>query len=139
MKTASQVSAKWGARASGASSDYVAGAQGTNKDQAALAKAAIPIMKTAINKAIDSGRVARGLDASGKGGWLNGITSKGGGRYSEGVSSASAQSKYSTNSGRYDGARNAAAGLPRGEKGSTINLNRVATVVNALRKEKVGA
>ena len=139
MKTASQVSKKWGERASNASGDYVSGAQNTTKDQAALAKAAIPFMKAGINRAIDSGRVARGLDASGKAGWARGIQVKGGSRYSEVVSTADAQSKYSTNSGRYDGARNAAASLPRGEKGSAQNLTRVSAVVNALRKEKVGA
>lgn len=139
MKTASQVSAKWGSRASNASGDYVSGAQNTTKDQAALAKAAIPFMKTAINKAIDSGRVARGLDASGKAGWARGIATKGGNRYAEGVSTADAQSKYATNSGKFDGARNAASSLPRGEKGSAQNLSRVSAVVNALRKEKVGA
>ncbi len=138
MKTASQVSAKWGSRASAASNDYVEGAKNTTKDQSALAVAAIPFMKTAINKAIDSGRVARGLQNSGKGGWVAGITSKGGGRYSEGVSGASAQAKYATNSGAFDSARGAASELPRGDKGSPTNLNRVSAVVNALRKEKVG-
>lgn len=138
MKSASSVAAKWGSRASSASGDYVSGAQNTSKDQSALAIAAIPLMKTAINKAIDSGRVQKGLAASGKGGWQAGITSKGGGRYSEGVSAPTAQSKYSTNSGAFDTARNAAASLPRGEKGSATNLTRVSTVVNALRKQKVG-
>ncbi len=138
MKSASSVAGKWGSRASGASNDYVEGAKNTTKDQSALAIAAIPIMKTAINKAIDSGRVARGLQNSGKGGWQAGITTKGGGRYSEGVSSATAQARYSTNSGAFDTARNAAASLPRGEKGSAGNLNRVSAVVNALHKQKVG-
>lgn len=136
-KSASQVASKWGSRASGASNDYVEGAKNTSKDQSALAVAAIPRMKTALNQAIDSGRVARGLQAAGKGGWQNGITTKGAGRYSEGVSSAQAQAKYSTNSGAYDSARNAASSIPRGDKGSASNLNRVAAVVNALHKQKV--
>ena len=139
MKTASQVSKKWGERASGASGDYVTGAQNTSKDQAALAKEAIPRMKIALNKAIDNGSVARGLDASGKSGWLSGITIKGGNRYSEGVSSATAQAKYSTNSGKFDGARGASDGMPTGDKGSVMNLSKVAAVVNALRKQKMMA
>lgn len=138
MKSASSVASKWGSRASGASNDYVEGAKNTTKDQSALAVAAIPIMKAALNKAIDSGRVARGLQASGKGGWTNGIVTKGAGRYSEGVSSATAQARYSANSGAFDAARNSAASMPRGEKGSAVNLNRVSTVVNALHKQKVG-
>mgnify|MGYP007071617666 CR=1 FL=1 len=138
MKTASDSAKKWGERAGSAAGDYVKGAQNTTKDQAANAKAAIPVMKAAINKAIDSGRVAKGLDKSGKAGWQRGIEEKGGSRYSEGVNTAGAQSKYATNSGAYDSARNASANMPRGEKGSLVNLAKVATVVNALRKQKVG-
>lgn len=138
MKSAQSVAGKWGTRASGASNEYVEGAKNTTKDQSALAIAAIPRMKTALNQAIDSGRVAKGLNASGKVGWQTGITTKGGGRYSEGVSSATAQARYSANSGAYDTARNAAANLPKGDKGSAVNLNRVSTVVNALHKQKVG-
>jgi len=138
MKSASSVSAKWGNRASGASQDYVDGAKNTTKDQSALAVAAIPIMKIAINKAIDSGRVASGLQKSGKQGWANGIATKGAGRYSEGVSGATAQAKYATNSGAFDAARNASASMPRGEKGSSTNLDKVRAVVNALHKQKVG-
>lgn len=138
MKSASEVAKKWGERASGASEDYKKGALNTTKDQAAAAKAAIPIMKTALIKAIDSGRVAKGLDASGKAGWQRGITEKGASRYGEGVNTPTAQARYSQNSGKYDAARNAAANMPRGEKGSKVNLDKVSTVVNALRKEKVG-
>lgn len=139
MKTASQVVEKWANRASQASDDYKKGANETTKDQAALAKAAIPLMKTAILKAIDSGRVAKGLDNSGKGGWLDGINQKGANRYGEGTGTAKAKTKYQTNSGRFDSARNASASMPRGEKGSATNLAKVSTVVAALRKEKVGA
>lgn len=138
MKTASEVSKKWGDRASGASNDYVQGAESTNKDQATLAKAAIPFMKIAINKAIDSGRVGKGLDRSGKAGWLAGVKEKGGSRYSEGVNTPTAQSKYASESGKYDSARNSASNMPRGEKGSAINLAKVTKVVTEMRKVKTG-
>lgn len=136
MKNAGDVAKKWGERAGGASADYVAGAENTSKDQAGLAEAAIPFMKIGINKAIDSGRVARGLKRSGKSGWVAGIKEKGGNRYSEGVSTATAQSKYAQESGKYDTARNSASSMPRGEKGSAVNLAKVAKVVNELRKVK---
>lgn len=138
MKSASSVAGKWGSRASGASNDYIEGAKTTSKDQAELAIKSIPNMKSAINKAIDSGRVERGLKKSGKAGWQRAVETKGGTRYSEGVTNADAQAKYSTNSGAYDTARNSASNLPRGEKGSATNLNRVTAVVNALRKQKLG-
>ena len=64
------------------------------------------------------------------------IRKKGGGRYSEGVATASG--KYASNSAAYDGARGAAASLPRGLKGSETNLARVKAVVGALRAVKAG-
>lgn len=139
MKSASESANKWGERASGASNDYVSGAENTSKDQASLAKASIPFMKIALNKAIDSGRVAKGLDKSGKAGWLAGIKEKGGNRYSEGVNTTTAKSKYATESGKYDSARGSASNMPRGEKGSATNLAKVTKVVTELRKVKVGA
>lgn len=136
MKTASEVSDKWGNRASGASTDYVKGAEETSKDQSVLAEAAIPFMKSALIKAIDGGAVSRGLKRSGKQGWLNGVKEKGGTRYGEGVNTVTAKAKYTANSGKYDSARGSANGMPRGEKGSSTNLARVTKVVTELRKVK---
>lgn len=137
MKTAQSVGQKFVERASAASGDYVKGARETSKDQSALAIQAIPRMKLALNKAIDSGRVAKGLSASGKNGWLEGVTKKGEERFGSGV--AVSMGKYVTNSSKYDSARNASASMPRGEKGSATNLAKVTTVVNALRVAKTGS
>lgn len=137
MKTAQSVAQKFVERAAAATGDYVKGAQDTQKDQSALAIAAVPRMKLAINKAIDSGRVAKGLQKSGKAGWLGGVVSKGQERFGQGV--AVSMQKYATNSAVYDTARNAAASMPRGEKGSATNLAKVAAVVNALRVAKTGS
>lgn len=137
MKSAQSVGQKFVERAGAASGDYVKGARETSKDQSALAIAAIPRMKLALNKAIDSGRVQKGLSASGKNGWLDGVTKKGEERFGSGV--AVSMNKYVTNSSKYDGARNAAASLPRGEKGSATNLAKVTAVVTALRTAKVGS
>lgn len=137
MKTAQQVSEKFVRNASASTGDYVAGAEQTNKDQSALAIAAIPRMQTALVKAITSGRVAAGLQKAGKSGWLSGIKGKGQNRFGEGV--ASSAGKYATNSGKYDNARNASASMPRGDKGSATNLAKVGAVVTALRTLKVGS
>ena len=67
---------------------------------------------------------------------MAGIVGKGGNRYAEGV--ASGMAKYATNSGKYDGARNAANALPRGPKGSEANFARAKAVGMALRKAKTG-
>lgn len=129
-KTASQVSQKYADRAGAASGDYVSGAQGTSKDQAAAGIAAATIYAQATQASIANGSYAKGLQRSGKAGWIAGITSKGGNRYGEGVSAAAP--KYATESGKFDAARSAASSAPRGIKGSPQNLAKVTTVVNAL-------
>jgi len=137
MKSAQASGQKFVERAGAASGDYVKGAQETTKDQSAAAIAAAPNYQAGVTAAIARGAYQKGLQTSGKAGWLKGITDKGGNRFAEGVSSG--MNKYVTNSGKYDGARGAAASLPRGPKGSEANFLRSKTVGQALRKQKVGA
>lgn len=137
MKSAAQSAQKFVERASVASGDYVEGAQQTQKDQAAAAIAAKGNYAAGVQAAITRGAYERGLQESGKAGWLEGVTKKGANRFAEGV--ASGASKYATNSGKYDGARAAAVSLPRGPKGSEANFARSKAVGMALRKQKVGA
>lgn len=129
MKSASQSAEKYAQRASAASGDYVEGAKSTTKDQAAAAIAMAPVWATATQAAITEGRFAKGLQRSGKQKWLEGVTQRGGNRYGEGVSQAAGD--YASESAKFDGARNAAASLPRGIKGSPQNLARVSAVVSA--------
>lgn len=137
MKSAQQSAQKFVERASAASQDFVSGAEQTSKDQSALAIAAAPIYAQAVQAAITRGAFAKGLQKSGKQGWLNGVRTKGAERFAGGVSASSA--KYANNSARFDGARGAATSLPRGLKGSETNLARVKAVVSALRIAKTGA
>jgi len=134
MRSAQQSAQKFVERASAASGDYVSGAEGTTKDQSALAIAAAPIYAQAVQASITKGSYAKGLQKSGKGGWLAGVRAKGGERFAGGV--AASASKYATNSAPFDSARNAASSLPRGLKGSETNLARVKAVVVALRAAK---
>lgn len=136
MKSASQSMNKFVERAGAASGDYVSGAQSTTKDQAAAAIAGKANWQAGIQAAITGGRYEKGLQASGKSGWLKGVTEKGANRFAEGV--ASGAQKYATNSAKYDSARNAAASLPRGPKGSEANFARAKAVGQALRSAKVG-
>lgn len=136
MKSASQSAAKFVERAGAASGDYVSGAQGTSKDQAAAAIAGAANWKAGLTAAMTAGRYEKGLQSSGKAGWLKGVTEKGANRFAEGV--ASGASKYATNSGKYDSARGAATSLPRGPKGSEQNFARAKAVGQALRAAKVG-
>lgn len=136
-KTATQSATKWAERAATAGGAYGEGARTTTKDQSANAIAAKTLWAAGVQEAVSKDRFAKGLQKSGKQGWLNGITEKGEMNYATGVSSQSASSSYSANSGKYDGARNAAASMPRAAKGSPANLARVGAVVSALRAIKM--
>ena len=137
MRTASESAKKFVERAGAASQDYKEGAMNTSKDQAQAAIAGKVNWQAGIQAAIAGGRYEKGLSASGKSGWLKGVTEKGANRFAEGV--ASGADKYATNSGKYDSARGAANSLPRGPKGSEANFLRSKTVGLALRKQKIGA
>jgi len=138
MKTASTAASKWQNKAGMASSDYLEGAQSTDKDQAARAIAAKSNYVAGIQDSISRDSYAKGLQKSGKQGWLSGVQEKGAQNYSTGISADSSRQKYVENSGKYDNARKAADALPRGPRGSAQNLNRVTAVANALRAAKVG-
>ncbi len=137
MKSAQESSTKYVERASAATSDYVTGAESTNKDQAAAAIAAAPNYAAGVQAAISGKRYEKGLGRSGKTGWLNGIRNKGQNRFASGVAEGAV--KYATNSGKYDNARKAADSLPRGPRGSEQNFNRAKTVGQALNKQKLTA
>lgn len=135
MRTAQESAQKFVNRAGAASQDYVSGAQSTSKDQSARAIGAKKIWQDSLTQSFGRDAYAKGLQKSGKAGWLDGVTKKGGDRYAGGV--AVSAGKYATNSGRFDSARMASENMPRGLKGSAQNLAKVATVVNALRAVKV--
>lgn len=136
-KNAQAVAEKFVNRAGAASGDYVSGSEQTTKDQSSAAIAAKAIYQQALTASFARGSFEKGLAKSGKSGWLNGVRSKGSERFASGV--AASAGKYAQESGKYDGARNAASSLPRGLKGSATNLARVSAVVNALRTAKTGA
>lgn len=137
-KEASAAVGRWQNRASMASSDYAAGAAETNKDQAQAAIAAKELYKQGVTEAIGRGAYEKGLQKSGKAGWLRGVQEKGQTNFSTGVSSDMARQKYVENSSKYDAARRSADSKPRGAKGSQENINRVIAVVQAQRAVKVG-
>ena len=135
MRTAQESTAKFIERAGSAAGLYRSGSEQTTKDQSARAIGAKAIYQAALTASFSRDAFAKGLQKSGKAGWLSGVVQKGADRYAPGI--AVSGSKYATNSGRFDGARQAADNLPRGVKGSPTNLARVAAVVNALRAVKV--
>ncbi len=130
------VGEKWAGRAANAQPDFVSGVESTTKDQAVNAIAAKGLYAQAIQESISRGAYEKGLARSGKAKWRQRTVSLGAQRYSGGVSES--VDEYVKNSAPYDGARGAAASLPRGLKGSETNLARVKAVVTAQRAVKIG-
>lgn len=86
--------AKWAARTSAASQDYVNGVMQTDKDPTQLAIQAAPRWFAKVQEAFTQGRYTAGLAASGKAGWQAGVRDKGAANFSTGVTAA--ESKVAT-------------------------------------------
>lgn len=69
MKTAAQAKANWQGSSGRATTDYVAGVQSTQKDQAALAVAAGARYIQGVTEAYSSGRWAAGITRGGTSYW----------------------------------------------------------------------
>lgn len=137
MKSAQQSAQKFVERAAVAAGDYVSGAQQTSKDQSQAAIAAAPAYQAGVQAAIARGAFQKGLQKSGKQGWLDGVQKKGADRFAPGVQASA--DVYATNSGKYDAARGAASSLPRGPRGSQQNYARSSAVGQALNKLRTGS
>jgi homoserine acetyltransferase len=85
---AQAVADKWATRASAAATDYVAGAQATDKDPTQLAINAAPRWFAKLQDAYNNGRYQQGLARAGKTGWLAGVTGKGKDNYANGVNNS---------------------------------------------------
>ena len=133
MKTAQQASTNWVNAAGRATTDYVAGVQSTNKDQAALAVAQQAALLNNFTQAVTSGRWAAGVTKRGTPYWKS-QTEKKAPNYSQGYSAgaanqASAMVKIMAAIGQ------GVANLPpRGDLGA--NLQRVISLDTYLHQQK---
>jgi len=127
---------KWSRRASVAGPDYEAGVRNPRRSWSEGAAAADGNYKAGITASLASGAFKKGVQAAGEQRWSEKTIAKGPSRFAEGV----AISKGDWEAGFAPFQRTIAAlNLPpRGPKGSPQNLNRVATVANALRAVSQG-
>jgi hypothetical protein len=135
VKDPSTVAAKWTTRASAAVNDYKAGAASPKASQSQSAIAAAPLWQQAVTSPAAMNAFQSGLRTAGDQGWLNGVNNKGAARYPQGI--AAGQQKFQNNITPF---LQVIAGLnlpQKGLRGSAQNLQRVATVAQALHTAKL--
>lgn len=91
---ATTVAQRWVQGGTGATQKWLDGANSTTVDPTALAIAAGPKYLQNVNTAYQQGRYQRGLQRSGKTGWLAGINGKGSTAYAGGISAS--EQKFAT-------------------------------------------
>lgn len=133
MKTAQQAATNWQGSATRASTDYVAGVQGTTKDQAALAIAAGPRYIAGVQDAYNSGRWQAGINRGGTPYWKS-QTEKKASNYTTGYTAG--QANYAAAAQKVMAAiAQGVANLPaRGDLAQNLNrANSLATYLHSLK------
>src|ERR1700752_1602548 len=135
MKSAAQAAANWSGAASRAQTDWVAGINSTQKDQAALAAVAQPAWLAGVQDAAANNRFANGVTRRGTGYWKSQSEAKAA-NYVQGYT-AGAQNFSSAIGKIMNDMPNLVAALPaRGPAGSPQNLNRVTQLDQALHQRR---
>lgn len=135
MKTAQQAAAAWTGAAGRAQTNWVAGINGTQKDQAALAAAAQPRWLQGVQDAAANNRFANGVTRRGTPYWKSQSEAKAG-NYSTGYSAGG--NNFSSAITKILAAEaNIVASLPaRGATGDPANYQRVVQLGQALHQLK---
>ena len=133
MKTAAQASQNYGASAGRAQSSWVAGIEGTTKDQANLAVAAEARLVQGFNEAVANGRWRSGVLARGTGYWKSQSVAK---AASYGLGVTQGQNNYAAAASKFMPAiANIVQSLPaRGDINQ--NIERVRALALALHAQK---
>lgn len=137
LKPLEKIVDKWSTRASGAAADYASGITMPKQPWSAAATAAKDAWRTGVTDAAGRDAYAKGVAKAGDAKWLKKASEIGARRYPEGVTAAKDDYKggfapvYDTLS---------KVELPvRGPRGDPKNIERVRTIVQALRQLKTGA
>lgn len=134
VKSAASAATKWAARAGAAAQDYAAGVQAAGNSQQTNALAAAPTWAAGVQAAVSNGSYAKGVQKSGNK-WQTNAAGKGAARYPTGI--AAGKDPYSTGVAPF---LQTIANLtlpPRAPKGDPSNIQRVATIAQALRAQKL--
>lgn len=122
---------KWQRRAQVAGPDYESGIDNPRRAWAAAASGAAANYRAGVTAAAQQGRFEAGVRAAGDERWRNNAKAKGPSRFAEGVTLAVGE--WQRGFGPYQQAISSLTLPARGPVGSPANLQRVASVAQALR------
>lgn len=135
VKPLASIADKWSTRAQGASQAYKDGVSAST-DWAANTAASAGNWQQGVQQAAADGRFALGVNTAGNAAWQQGAINKGSTRYGPGVSLA--KDKFSSGFNKYAQVLTGLTLPARFPKGDPQNVQRVQTVVTALRNAKLG-
>lgn len=127
---------KWKQRSAGAQRDYLAGVQRPRRNWEQATIQAAEAYNAGVQQAAAEGRFARGVQRSGQQAYNKGVTTKGPGRYVEGVNQSG--DAYDRGFQPYADTLRGLTLSPRGRRGDPSNYQRVqeiGTALNLKRKE----
>lgn len=136
VRNAQQSAQKWAQNAGNASGSYADGVQNPRSDWQQATAASQENYKSAVTKAANEGRFARGVQKAGNQKWQQGAIGKGTQRFSQGV--AVAQPDYAQGVEPYLTVIQNTALPPRKPKGDPANIQRVTAIAAALNAAKIG-
>lgn len=135
IRSSASIASKWAAVTPGRSGEYESGVQQPRKDWAKQTAAASDAYKAGVTQAIAKDSFAKGVNKAGTSTWQEGSLQKGVTRWGPGV--ALAQEKYQNGFAPFRDAIERTTLPARGARGDPRNLQRVAVIVEALRKTKL--
>lgn len=135
IRASSQIASKWASVTPGRSGEYEDGIKSPRRDWAKATGAANEAYKAGVTQAIGKDSFAKGVARAGTSAWQEGSLQKGVTRWGPGVSLA--QEKYQRGFEPYRDAIERTTLPARGARGDPRNLQRVAVIVDALRKAKL--
>jgi hypothetical protein len=135
IKDVGTLQAKYLSRGQGAVNDYKAGINTPKKSQSAEAIAAAPRWQQAVADPNAQKRYVAHLQKSGDAGWQAGALTKGANNYPSGIQRGAP--KWGTNVQPFLATISGLTLSPKGIRGSSANIQRVADVANALHAKKL--
>lgn len=135
IKALDRINAKWQRVTAAAGAEYEEGVRNPSADWKTETLKQNAAYKAGVQKSISLDSFAKGVEHAGTAKWQKNAIEKGPARFAQGVSLA--VDAYSTGFAPYRQVISSLTLPPRGPKGDTSNINRVAVVAKALHDKKL--